>query len=164
MFCWNMIFFELGERAMGDISIADLIKTAHDLSEALMDAPGRQISQYKIKELQEVIRAVGASVTAVLETQSKLVEKVRQLQKQNHDLEDWHTVTNRYALVEASPGVFIYALKQDAVGPEPKHFICPDCYQRHTKSILQYSAITSSGLKKYRCHICQTNILVRAIL
>lgn len=58
---------------------------------------------------------------------------------------------DRYELWETPAGKLVYRLKEEKQGSEPMHHICPNCYVKGSKSILQ-------GGKSYlRCHSCETS-------
>jgi hypothetical protein len=55
--------------------------------------------------------------------------------------DDWTSEKSRYELRDLgdgfTSGIFAYGLKDDQASNEPAHSICPDCYQRGAKAILQ---------------------------
>jgi len=108
------------------------LKTAFDLAKALKDIDDRARRNSAVIELQEKI--LGAQ-----ETQSALIERVRELEKQLASFEQWDAEKEKYELKEIYQETFAYVIKESARGTEPSHWICAACYQMRKKSILQKS-------------------------
>jgi hypothetical protein len=81
--------------------------------------------------LQEQILSARESYSALLEEKRELEEKVT-------SFETWESEKQRYELKEHGERlVLAYALKKGVEPPEHPHSICPDCYQKRKKSLLQ---------------------------
>ena len=83
-----------------------------------------------ILDLQSKISAIQVSYQALLDTNESL-------KKQLVAHERWEQERARYALCQPERGCFVYGLKPDDASGEPRHWLCPNCYQAGKKSILQ---------------------------
>lgn len=106
-----------------------------------------------VKDLQEVadktrIQAIQTELqqriietqTGMLEAQSLMNEAdryIRELERQIADFNEWAREAERYKLVQPFPGTFVFALQDESSRGEPAHFLCPGCFGRREKSILQ---------------------------
>lgn len=87
---------------------------------------------------------------AILETQAKMFEvqalygkqlEVNEtLKKQLVIYERWEQKSARYSLQELAPGIVAYTIKPGAAAGEPKHWLCPTCYDERKTSILHPDA------------------------
>jgi hypothetical protein len=106
-------------------------KAMFDMAKGLKDINDAAIRNGAVIELQE-------QILSAQQQQSELFELVRTLEAEVANFETWKTEKERYELKELAPhGVYAYAIKESARGPEPKHWICPDCYENRQKSVLQ---------------------------
>jgi hypothetical protein len=108
--------------------------------------------------------AAQASAIQANSAHSNLIDRVRQLGAQIAQMETWSAEKQRYELNALSPGAFAYALKADASGTEPAHYICQNCYETRKKSILQFkpSAMVEVGIPStFNCKACKAEIAVR---
>ena len=106
------------------------LNAALNSAKALKDINDAAIRNAAIIELQE-------KILAAREAQSALLDRVRALETEVTDLKTWEAEKKRYDLKEVGPRIFVYALKPETQGTEPPHWICPSCYQKGKKSILQ---------------------------
>jgi hypothetical protein len=82
-----------------------------------------------------------------------------ELEKKLIAQEGWDKERSRYCLEKVGLGVFVYALKAENQGGEPKHWICSKGYEDKQKSILQ-----GHGMNLYLCPRCKTDIHVNKFL
>ncbi|MFN7191784.1 MAG: hypothetical protein ACK5U4_10160 [Rhodospirillales bacterium] len=124
------------------------LKNAFDIAKAIKGMSDAATINAAVIDLQGQILAAQADQFTLLEQKRALEEKVTKL-------ETWNTEKQRYELKAIRDGapVFAYALKEATAAGEPLHFICPDCYQRAVKSILN-EVIRAPGM--CRVQICQT--------
>ena len=80
------------------------------------------------------------------------------MEKEITDFEAWEAEKQRYELKDVGAGSIAYALKKDAQGSEPAHYICAACYQHRRKSILQPKAVAYD--KTLQCYECKTQLFV----
>jgi hypothetical protein len=106
-------------------------KAMFDMAKGLKDINDAAIRNGAVIELQE-------QILSAQQQQSELIERVRTLETEVANFETWETEKKRYQLKELAPhGIYAYAMKEEARGSEPMHWICPDCYQNRHISVLQ---------------------------
>jgi hypothetical protein len=69
--------------------------------------------------------------------------------------EKWETEEQRYQLKDFGGNTFAYELKPEAAQGEPPHIICPNCYQKRQKSILQGRGKDALQRDMYHCPSCE---------
>ena len=142
---------------MGSIAAAiGGLKTAAEITKGFLDLKEAAAVQGKVIELQGVILAAQSSALAAQSDQMTLLEEIRGLKAQMAKLEAWEAEKNRYILKDYGGGTLAYELKPDAASGEPMHRVCPACYQKGHKSILQFRFLTSIGQDNYLCPSCKT--------
>jgi hypothetical protein len=106
-------------------------KAMFDMAKGLKDINDAAIRNGAIIELQEQILSAQGQ-------QSALIERIQALETEVAFFERWDGEKQRYELKQLGHhGVFAYLLKKSEQAIEPAHWICPDCYEKHRKSILQ---------------------------
>jgi len=106
-------------------------KAMFDLAKGLKDINDATIRNGAVIELQE-------QILSAQQEQATLIERIRSLETEVASFEEWDAEKRRYELKQLGPqGVSAYAVKKEAQGAEPEHWICPDCYENRHKSILQ---------------------------
>ena len=125
------------------------IKTAFDIAKGLKDINDATTRNAAIIELQEKILSAQAA-------QSGLVESIHDLKKEVAGFEKWDAEKERYVLTDFGGNTFAYALKREAANSEPAHRICPNCYERRQKSLLQFRGRDAFQRDMYECHGCKT--------
>jgi hypothetical protein len=128
------------------------LKAAFDITKGLKDIDDATRRNAAVIELQEKILSAQAA-------QAELVEIVGELKKRVTELEDWGTERQRYGLTDVGLGSLAYTLKESIRGTELPHSLCPNCYQRGQKSILQPR--TSGHGKELFCPHCKTTLLIK---
>jgi hypothetical protein len=126
------------------------IKTAFDLAKGLKDIDDATRRNAAVIELQEKILAAQAA-------QSALVEQVGELEKQVAGFEAWEAQKQRYQLKDFGGGTFAYELKAEETRGEPLHRICPSCYEKGRRSILQFGAQNGFSQDRYLCPACDNS-------
>lgn len=148
---------------MPDISLATSLissfSAAQNIAKAMLELKTISEVQGKVVELQSVIMSAQSSALAAQAEQSALAQRVAELEREIAEIKAWETERQRYELKALEPGVFAYALKRDAAGSEPAHWICSRCYNSGSKSILQNSGGTW-GITEHVCHLCSSKIRV----
>lgn len=125
------------------------IKTAFDIAKGLKDIDDAARRNAAVIELQE-------KILSAQQAQSELVDRIRELQTQVASFEKWDTEKERYQLIDFGGNTFAYVLKSDTARGEPLHRICPNCYERRTKSILQFRGKNAFSQDIYFCVACKT--------
>lgn len=125
----------------------------------------------KLLELNNLIQdakvknAVIEITTKVLELQQKLSEAqgdYDKLMQEKRGLEDklvakqkWEDVAQRYQLKKIDGGMFLYELSMQYAGSQPPHYLCPNCFNKQTKSIMQ---VKNKGSGVLSCHECNLEL------
>jgi rubrerythrin len=129
------------------------LKTAFDMSKTIIGIRDAAILNEKVIELQRVILAAQSDAMAAQAEQLTLLERVSGLEKQITDMKAWETEKQRYELKAATSTAFIYALKTNAGGTEPPHWLCAACYEKGVKSILSvYGSLGRNDI--WKCPSC----------
>ncbi len=140
------------------------LKSASELTKAIIDIRDLSVVQGKAIELQRQILAAQESALAANEKQSLLVEKVRALEAEVARLKEWDTGKDAYRLtkVGTGAGVFVY-IPETATDPtKANHWLCVTCYDKRQRSLLQYQGRTGTRGDEslYRCPNCKNDIRV----
>ena len=117
----------------------------------------------KLVELNNQIMAAQTGAIQANAAQAKLIDRVGNLEKELIRHETWTAEKQRYELKEIALGSFAYALKKEAQGSEPMHFICQTCYENGKKRILQihhkhHGHAPLSQRSNYICPECKAEI------
>lgn len=88
---------------------------------------------------------------------SALAKEKELLEAEVLKLKDMKAELSRYELKQLPPGTLVYALKETDQRGEPSHYICPTCYQRGKKSLLQEGE-KINGQTPLKCHECATEL------
>lgn len=126
----------------------NVFKTMLDTARGLKDINDATVRNSSILDLQQKILDAQSQQTA-------LIERIAQLERQVASFESWDREKSRYQLTDFGSGTFAYALKPEARNGEPDHRICPACYQRDRKAILQFTGRNVMMQDVYRCSECE---------
>jgi len=126
-------------------TLAELLKAAHSLSNysELLTA---------VTTVQMKLTDAIASELASQEKQAALAERVRELEKQIAEVENWEAQMQRYALFEFPTKALAYALKPGMEQGQPMHYLCTSCVDKKQKSTLQPNG------RYLRCPVCKIDI------
>lgn len=124
-------------------------KTMFDMTKAVQNAHDVATRDRAVIELQKEI------LTAQMQ-QATLVERIRELETQVAGFEKWDAEKDRYALTDFGGHSFAYSVKPEAANGEPPHRICPNCYEKRQKAILQFRFNAASGRERWICNGCKT--------
>lgn len=131
-----------------DISLAmATFKNAVDIFKSL--SPNKKDSD-KLLELHNSFHTLHATNLVLHSQNDELLKLKAELEKRLIKCNDFRKEKARYELREICSGVYLYATKESHKDKEPPHYICPNCYQEHRKSILQVKSRSSSGTT-YQC-------------
>lgn len=96
--------------------------------------------------------AIGAAL-ASQEKQAALAERVRELEMQLRDVEDWNTQMQSYGLFEFPTKALAYKWQPKITkGGEPMHYLCTACVDKKKKTTLQPSS------RHLHCPECKSHI------
>lgn len=140
-------------------AITGSLKSAGEIAKALVSLKVTSDIQTKIIELNGSILAAQSSALSAQASQMELLERVRELESDSVKLKDWETEKQRYDPKRFDPGVVVPALKEEFVrSGELDHLLCPACYQKSEKSILQPTPELVRRYRVHRCPACQTEL------
>jgi hypothetical protein len=128
--------------------VGQAIKTAGTVVETTSDHKTKEA----IAGLQNGILDLQAKVYAAQAKYQELADAKREAEEKLRAIEKWESEAARYQLTELAPGILVYALRTDQLRGEPIHYICPHCFERKQKSILQRP---STDHTNYVCHECK---------
>jgi hypothetical protein len=128
--------------------VGQAIKTARNVVETTSDLKSKEA----LASLQDGILDLQAKVYDAQAKYQGLADAKREAEEKLRASEKWETEAARYQLAELAPGISVYVVKTDQLHGEHVHYICPHCFQRKQKSILQRPSIDHSN---YVCHECK---------
>jgi hypothetical protein len=135
------------------------LKAATDLAQSFVNLKTSGEIQGKVVELQTVILAAQGSALAAQSEQFTLLDRIRNLETEIIQFENWEAEKQRYQLTDYGSGTFAYALKPSEAYGEPPHRICANCYNQGHKSLLQVLSI-GSGQEHTQCSRCKTEVFL----
>jgi predicted RNA-binding Zn-ribbon protein involved in translation (DUF1610 family) len=132
-------------------------KAATDIAKGIISLDKGVAVNEKAYELINVILDLQQHVLTAQAEYQKLLTAHDEWKKKAEKRIEWAETTKRYKLHDFTPGVFVYAPKEENEVDEPQHFICPKCYGEEKKSILQLKAVNELGTH-YICLSCDARI------
>ncbi len=138
-------------------AIMSPLKSAGEMAQGLIEIRDTVKFGDAIIKLQAQIMAAQQGALAAHQREAAMAEEIRDLKTRMTELEAWDAEKQRYELTNFGRETFAYVLKPSMSGGEPSHRICPACYQKGHKSILQFRHQTATGQDKYACPACKTD-------
>jgi hypothetical protein len=139
-----------------------------------MDAGSISIALTSLKSAGEILKSLNSLRTdskvrnLVIELQNQILEAQRsallaqeeqnQIRRELAEVRSWETEAARFRLTEISSGVFVYAVRPEAKGDEPDHWLCPICFSHKKKAILQWSNTDGLNKKTFHCQGCNNDV------
>ena len=146
--------------------VADLLKSVLDLGDRA--ASSSQVASElveslnaKIRELHTEVLAAYASAFTAQADQLSLSNRVRELEEELAQREDWSAEQERYVMHAVDAGAFTYVLKPGVEPAEPPHWLCQQCFQQQRKSVLQLAGQAAGRHSRWLCGACKQVLLVR---
>jgi hypothetical protein len=115
------------------------LKAASDIARAMVDVRDATKLSAQIGELQQAIIAAQVHAIAIAEKNFALSNRVQELESECKRLTDWSVEAQNYEVKEISTGVFAYLAKGDATSLQSAQKLCPNCFAKRAKSLLQQS-------------------------
>ncbi len=112
-------------------------KTAFDLIKATKELSNSTEVLTAVNDIQMKLSSAIAAALASQEKQASLAERVRELEAQLRDSEDWQKEMQRYELVEFPTKALALKLKEGMANGEPMHHLCKACADKKQKTTLQ---------------------------
>ncbi len=95
------------------------------------------------------------------QAQAAMSKKIDALEKELTAIKDWEAEAARYQMFETQEGSIVFQLDKEQLKPgELEHDICPNCYGKRKKSILQAQKLAEGGLDK-KCVECDVTYRFR---
>jgi len=133
------------------------LKAATDVSKALFDLKVTADVQTKIIDLQGALLAAQSSALEAVNSQHALQERIRELEAQVKDTQDWGVQAQRYALVCPWRGpAQVYALRSAEAAGEQPHYLCTNCF--HNKKRIILNPTSKDGWVYLVCPACKSSI------
>ena len=126
-----------------------------------LNAAATQASINEVKvELTQHILDAQLALTAAYEAQATAAERIRHLEQQIVQFENWETEKQRYQLCDVGQGALAYSLKGGVEPSEHPHSICPQCYEDGIKSLLKHEHLTAARAETLVCHRCGLDLAI----
>ncbi len=134
------------------------VKSMSDITSLLIKAKVDTATTEKAIELQSSIISLQTALLAIQAQNQDLLSAKNELEQRLAEIESWNAQAENYKLHEIVSGVFVMASQTDESDTAPAHWLCPNCYEKKQKAILQYKGNPSKG-KVYSCQNCKTEII-----
>lgn len=134
---------EFGAALASAKQIAETIKTVLKVSKDI-DV------QTQVSELYQQIINLQGTILGAQSQYDEQAENVRQLKNELLKRDNWNAEAKRYQLQTLENGTHVYSLRPECQETDPPHWLCPNCFNKGKKSILQREISGSS----YGCHDC----------
>ena len=143
-------------------------KAAADIAKGMKALETSTEIREKTSELLDAVLDARLKLVEASETQSALLERIKQLEKQIADFEDWGREKERYQLNAVDSGAFAYTYKPGMENGEPPIWLCQTCFEKRHRSPLQFRAQdrgtgASSGRgsqSRWGCNLCKAEVVV----
>jgi hypothetical protein len=127
-------------------AIPGLAKAGADIASASDEAKRNA----QLIEFQKALINANALIASVQQQNASLLREKDDLEKRIIQLENWKTERDRYSMVTVFEAATVYSLKESVSNGEPPHYICPVCFQRGHKTLLQPKK-ASTGFVHFYC-------------
>jgi hypothetical protein len=122
---------------MPDIAFISSLNAAIQVTKALIGVRDAAMIDAKVIELRDHLIEAQNSIMQSQAEQATLIKRVHDLEEEIARVRAWEEEKQRYQLIQAWSGCFVYALKEASKGTEPPHWICAHCYEDGRREILQ---------------------------
>lgn len=129
------------------------VKTLIDLAKSASSFSHQLELQVTVRAVEEKLSQAIAANLASAEKQALLLERVRTLEEEKLQLENWERTEADYVLQEVTPGTFAYVYKPAVEMAKAGHWACPKCF--HERKLLILQRQYPAG---YICHGCGAKI------
>ena len=149
-------------------SAATGFKVAVDMAKGLQALNTSTEVRLKTSELLDAVLEARFKLLDASDTQSALLERIKDLEQQIAGFEDWNREKERYHLQAIDRGAFAYMHKNAMDQSEPPIWLCQTCFERSHKSPLQFRAQDrgsgASGGRgshsRWGCNLCKAEVVV----
>jgi hypothetical protein len=149
-------------------ALGESLQGATQLAKALMDIRDHAEISRKSGELYAQVVTAHAQHLETLAAYHAALRVADEAHKRVAELENFERDRVRYELKDPreqprNPSVLVYSLKAGMEGGDPPHHLCPNCYQKSVKSILQGKQQGARGAVFLVCHACGKDFLLRGV-
>ena len=135
------------------------LKVATSLIKGILEAKNKLETQPKLIELQEALLEMQTDAISTRTAQVELLEQVRALKEQLKAFNDWDEQRPRYTLVcPWNDAAQVYALHEASSDGEQPHFLCPNCFHKRHRMILNQIIKTANRFVSLACPSCKASI------
>ena len=138
------------------------LKVATGLVKGILKTKNAIEVQGKIIELQAALLEVHTNAISATTAQFELLDRVRALEEQLKAFNDWDEQGPRYTLVcPWNDAAQVYALRKASSDGEAPHFLCPNCFHKRQRVILNQTFATANRYVLLACPSCKAKIETR---
>ena len=143
-------------------SIITGLKVATGLVKGILETKNAIEVKGKIIELQAALLEVHTNALSATTAQFELLAQVVALKDQLKAFNDWDEQGPRYALVcPWHDAAQVYALRKASSDGEVPHFLCPNCFHKRQRVILNQAFVTANRYVLLACPSCKAKIETR---
>ena len=128
--------------------VTKLVKTAHQVSTQVEKNQVVIEMQDAILALQDRLHSVQAKIDELAEVKRKTEEKLVAY-------EQWDAEAAKYQLTDLRGGVLVMSLKPEHASTAPRHWLCPNCFEKRQKS---YLLKERDDFTEYKCKRCDYTV------
>ena len=129
---------------LGFSKIVDNVKTAISTVKQVVDLRNDYELFKATHQLLTMLDDVRNQLTSLQSEYSAMQRSKDDMEKKLVELVQWKEDKARYELAKLPSGALVYRLKAEYHDVEPEHDLCPHCYNKNVKSILQFGGYKDS--------------------
>jgi hypothetical protein len=135
-------------------------KVAYDIAKGINSLNSDVEIKQAVSRVLETLLSVQSDALAKQQELSLLIKEKDDLEKKLMEIENWEKTASQYLLVSMGIGNLVYATKDIAQPAIPKHYICPNCYEKRKRSILQPTRNDRYWFNVF-CHECKFSLSIK---
>ena len=136
-------------------------KSAYEIAKGIQSLKSENEVNSAVLDIQRMALDAQASLGQAHDRQTTLTKTIDDLEKEIMRLKDWSAEKQRYELADTGQGTLAYRVKVGMEEGEPAHWLCPTCYQKSEKSLLQHETHSVGRVQVMICHPCGNEIITR---
>lgn len=136
------------------------LRAANDMAKGLVTIRDAVMLNDAAIALQQKIIDAQTTILSAQEEHSKLLARISELEGQLSEKRKWDEEAARYELRDYGGGTYAYHLRAELAAGEPDHRLCPTCFSRGTKSVLQFRFRSSKQQDIFDCRSCNTEFFL----
>lgn len=142
----------------GISSALTALKTAFDIAKGIKDLDNQAALNSAVIDLQQSILSAQQSALEAQEANAAMKSEIDNLEAQLQHLTAWQAEAEDYELTQIDRSVYAYMRKEDLASDEPRVWLCPSCFERGIKGILQVKTRTPDRqFNVLQCTECSNN-------